>query len=430
MERLMEIARRAAGKVVLFSRDEVLDRVSFENGELKDIDSTMQSGVSVILLKDGRIGSAYTRNLDDRERLVQDAVVSLRAGAEAGYDLPEPAPLPNLSTYETGAEKLISEQLVAECRRVCDMLAGATTGQLNATALRSLTATRVMNSRGLDVTARHSDYVSSASVLYPGSYASVSRSVVDKSFVEFPAADLAAAADLYNRSQRAARPVSGRYKVLFLGETMFTLVWRLTMATSGRAVYEKVSPLREKLGGQVLSDKLSLRDLPLDDCRPGARAFDDEGTPCADSALFEAGVLRGFYCDRYYAWKLGVAPTGHGYRGDVTNRPYPALGHIVLDPGTTSLAEMVRQMDRGIIVAGCMGAHSGNLMQGEYSIGLSPGLYVENGEVVGGVKDAMVAGNVYETMREVIAVEDRAHATYGGWFPAVLFDNVSFVAQG
>jgi PmbA protein len=45
------------------------------------------------------------------------------------------------------------------------------------------------------------------------------------------------------------------------------------------------------------------------------------------------------------------------------------------------------------------------------------------------VKDAMVAGNVYETMREVVAVEDRVRPSEMGRFPAVLFDNVSLATK-
>ena len=52
-------------------------------------------------------------------------------------------------------------------------------------------------------------------------------------------------------------------------------------------------------------------------------------------------------------------------------------------------------------------------------------MYVEKGEIVGRVKDAMAAGNIYETLKEVVALEDVAHPTYGGTFPAVLLDQVN-----
>ena len=86
-------------------------------------------------------------------------------------------------------------------------------------------------------------------------------------------------------------------------------------------------------------------------------------------------------------------------------------------------------MNRGVVIAGVMGAHSGNILNGDYSVGLSPGLYVERGEIVGRVKDAMVAGNIFDTLKNVIALEDTAHPGYGGVFPAALFDNVSVATK-
>jgi PmbA protein len=251
-----------------------------------------------------------------------------------------------------------------------------------------------------------------------------------KSFVPLPDADLEFIAGLYNASKREAKPKGGRMKTLFLPHSMFALVWRLIEATSGKAVYEKVSPLKDKVGQPVLSDKVTLVDEPLNDSAPGARAFDDEGTACRNTSLFEAGVLRGFYSDLYYAWKNGTQPTGHGYRADVKSKAVPSLEHLRIEPGSTSIPEMVKQMERGVIVAGVMGAHSGNILNGDYSLGLSPGLWVENGEITGRVKDVMVAGNVYETMTNVVAVGDVAHDAPMGKFPAVLFDNVSVATKG
>jgi PmbA protein len=90
---------------------------------------------------------------------------------------------------------------------------------------------------------------------------------------------------------------------------------------------------------------------------------------------------------------------------------------------------MIATMEKGVIVAGALGGHSGNILNGDYSIGLAPGLYVEDGRIVGHVKDAMVAGNIFDTLKTVIALEDTGHPGYGGVFPAVLFDNVSVATK-
>ena len=76
-----------------------------------------------------------------------------------------------------------------------------------------------------------------------------------------------------------------------------------------------------------------------------------------------------------------------------------------------------------------MGAHSGNIPNGDFSVGVCPAFYVENGEIIGRVKDAMVAGNVYETLKNIVAIEDTVHDCWSGRFPAILCDNVSVATK-
>jgi PmbA protein len=101
-----------------------------------------------------------------------------------------------------------------------------------------------------------------------------------------------------------------------------------------------------------------------------------------------------------------------------------------MKPGNKSFSQLVKAIDRGIIIDGALGPHSGNIPNGDYSVGVNPGLYVENGEIVGRVKDAMVAGNVYETLKDVMEVGDTLHpSAWGAWVPAILCDNVSVATK-
>jgi PmbA protein len=177
-------------------------------------------------------------------------------------------------------------------------------------------------------------------------------------------------------------------------------------------------------------------DDPLNDAYPGARDFDDEGVACRPLVLVDKGSLQSFYYDLNYAKKMDVVPTGHGYRtgpwgGDpVTIKPAPALAHLFIRPGTATLSQLIAMMDRGLIVEGALGAHSGNIPNGDYSIGVSPGLYVENGQIIGRVKDAMVAGNIYETLKNVVALGDTLYPSFGGsWVPPLLCDGVSVTTK-
>lgn len=430
MEKLLELARKRADRVEVYGKDSAGTGVSFEDGRLKDIDSSFSSGVGLLVMKDGKLGRAYTRNLNDHAGLVENALAGLAGGVEAGYELPGAAELPGLSSYDPAIEGLTSTALAAECERLVAAVGGRAKAQVNVSAGREVETVRVLNSSGADFTARFSQYYSYLSLLYPGSYSSISRLTFGKGFARFPDEDIEFVVDTFNRSAGERKPAAGKTRVLFLPEQVYALAWRLTTATRGKEVFEGVSPLKDKVGQPVLSKLLTAVDEPLNDAWPGARAFDDEGTPCRDFALFEDGVLRGFYFDQYYAWKAGVEPTGHGYRPDITGRTGPQLGHLAIRPGDRSFADLLKEMGTGVVVAGVLGAHSGNILNGDYSIGLSPGLWVENGEIAGHVKDAMVAGNVYEDLKNVVAVGNRQHAAHMGRFPALLLDGVSFATRG
>jgi PmbA protein len=57
-------------------------------------------------------------------------------------------------------------------------------------------------------------------------------------------------------------------------------------------------------------------------------------------------------------------------------------------------------------------------------------LYVEKGEIVGRVKDAMVAGNVYQTLKQVVDIGDMLYPSFwGSWLPPILCDDVSVATK-
>ncbi len=321
--------------------------------------------------------------------------------------------------------------MVEEGQRLAAYLEERTDGQVNLTIQRSVTRLRLINSRGSDQDWKTSNYGVHLSLMYPGSYNAVERSWTAKKFEPVPEALPAFILSLYNRSRSKVRPAGGRLKCLLLPETLYTLIWRIQSAASGKNVYENISPLKDRIGEQIFAGSLTLVDDPLDPARPNARGFDDEGTPCTRFPVIEQGILRNYYFDLAYAAKLGVPPSGHGYRtapwgGDaVSTRPRPALEYLGLEPGRRTFDELLRSMDRGVVVAGALGAHSGNIPNGDFSFGLAPGIYVEDGEIVGVLEEAMVAGNIYQVLQNVIDLEDRVHPAPAGYYPALLLDDVS-----
>ena len=433
MEALLEIAKKVSDQVEIYSLEQATDSVSFENAKLKDIDSKLQSGISLRIIKDGKLGFAFTRNLISGEEFLQNALDSL--SVEAGFDLPVTRDPAQLDTYNSAIETLTNTNIVDECNRICEMLGPRRSGQINIEAGRVTSRVRLINSNGTDLSSRSSLYYCYTAIMYPGSYSSISRLVALKHFERTPDEHLNFIVNTYNKSLKEASPRGGKMKVLFLPDTIYSLMWRLASATNGKNIYEGKSPVSEKLGDEMFDRQLTVYNDPLNDQFPGARSFDDEGTPCRYFPVVENGVLKNFYYDLHYADKLNASPTGHGFRsamwgGDsIATKPTPSLDHGFIKPGDKSLSELIGSIDRGIIIAGVLGAHSGNIPNGDFSMGLSPGLYVEKGEIVGNVKDAMVAGNIYEVMKNVLAIEDTLYPAMMGTFPAILFDSVSVATK-
>ncbi len=166
----------------------------------------------------------------------------------------------------------------------------------------------------------------------------------------------------------------------------------------------------------------------------GLKAQDQNNFEISKNIEIYIDVLRKLNLD--YADKLKEEPTGTGYRGGmwggetVALPPVPSLVCKRIAPGDISFEDMIKGINRGVIVMGVLGAHSGNILNGDFSVGLNPGFYVENGEIKGRVKDGMVSGNVYDVLNNIESVENRLHESYtGGRYPSILLDDVSVAAK-
>ena len=68
---------------------------------------------------------------------------------------------------------------------------------------------------------------------------------------------------------------------------------------------------------------------------------------------------------------------------------------------------------------------SGAGISGEFSINIDLGYRVRNGQIVGRVKDTMVAGNVYQALKQIVELGN--DADWNGWYytPSVIVEGLS-----
>ena len=159
----------------------------------------------------------------------------------------------------------------------------------------------------------------------------------------------------------------------------------------------------QRRGEQVFHSKFSLTDDATIPHRPASRPWDDEGMPSRQTLLIERGVVANFLYDLQTAGMARAQSTSSGSRG-WGSMPAPSISALVVEEGDVPYEDMVRDMDEGLVIEMLMGAEQGNVLGGDFSGNVLLGYKVERGEIVGRVKDTMVSGNVYEALKDLVAI--------------------------
>ena len=232
---------------------------------------------------------------------------------------------------------------------------------------------------------------------------------------------------------RVAPPPEGTLPVVFTPMGLSAILLPLEMSLSGKAVVQGTSLLAGRVGEQVLDPRLSLIDDPLRPGCPASRPCDDEGVPSRRLPLIERGVLRAFLYDLETAARAGAgtASTGHGRRG-VFGKPRIDSTNLILGelgeprPGAGRLGRgLLEGISDGLVIDDLIGVGQGNPIGGAFSHPVALAYRVERGRITGRVKDAAVAGNVYDLLKRLGGIGDDGRWLGSRWAPSLLLDGVS-----
>ena len=200
--------------------------------------------------------------------------------------------------------------------------------------------------------------------------------------------------------------------VIFEAGMARSLLSHFVSAISGGALYRKASFLLEHLNKKVFSDLVTLTEDPHIKGGLASSAFDLEGVATRPRTLVADGVLQGYVLSSYSARKLGMQTTGNA--GGIHN--------LSLRPGQQTLDELMRSMQRGLLVTELIG-HGVNSVTGDYSRG-AVGYWIENGEIQFPVEEITVAGNLKDIFQKIIAIGSDTDTRSRIITPSVLIDEM------
>ncbi len=440
MERILELARKKAEKAEVFRVEKEAAPACFYGGKLSAIEGENSIATALRVIVDGRLGFSSTTHPDEAEGLVARAIESAAYGPE--IELKFPTTVKNFGTgafYDPKVASLEFSDLVQTGQSMVDIvLESFPDVNLEVEVTKSCQKTSIMNSEGGHVSYEKTLHQAFLNVLLmmPSDRAELEDTCT---FTHYSDAPLEMARRAVWRFQHCSRVVPVKTKkmpVLFSSLGFRGLFVPLFYGLNGDLVNRKLSLMSEREGELVLDPRLTILDDPTLPNLPGSCPVDDEGVLAQCRPLFEKGVLKGYLHDLQTAGKAGVPSTANGYKKSslytgfsVDSQPNPQPSNLVIEPGDISRDDLIRSIDEGIIVDDTMGAGQGNNLNGEFSMSVALGYKIEKGQIVGRIKDVMVAGNVFDILRDnlrAMTAENYPEDTLFGRYsvPWIAFDNM------
>lgn len=438
---LDELAGQSEGAEIYEVRSLQLP-VQFRAGALESVKAIETAGRAVRVIADDHLGFSTTTDLRDGETVVQNALESARFGDPVTFRFPTEGPMPEVECFDSRVEQLDEERLIELGRHIVERIESYDPElQIEVSLGRAIERVHLLNTSGLDLDDRRTSFSIGIEVTRTreGDILVIYDSISSRQEAGVDGLDLAdQVVEKLRWAEAATSAPTGAMPVVFTPRGAMALLLPLAMGLNGKNVYLETSPLGEKLGQQVLDDQFTLIDDGRMDFAPRSAPYDDEGVPTTRKPLIEGGVVESFLYDLKTASRMGVQPTGNGFKssgifGGGFRRPpgvSPATWQI--PPGDRSQEQILADLDQALLVDQVLGMGQGNVLSGEFSNNVSLGFLVRDGEVVGRVKNTMIAGNTYDLLRgQLIALGDSPRWVYGMLHvPAIAVDGVSVVSRG
>ncbi len=401
--RQAEAAGAGEAEALVVAGDSALTR--FANSEIHQNVASSEVFVNLRFVQGRRVGVASSGRVDPEGiRALVERAAAITANVEELEDwagLPETGAAEPLAAAWSDGTATASPELRAEGARA--VIAAA--DEAGVTAFGSFSteaeAVAVATTRGVRAAERRTSSQLLTVTMGPDNGTGYAEQVsVDATLIDAQTIGREAA----ERARASVNPIDiapGDYPVVLLHYAVVDLVDMLGYLGFSALAVEEDRSFWEP-GRRVASPLVTLTD----DARDPAgvpMGFDAEGVPKQRLSLLDSGVCRDLAYDAQTAARAGRASTGHGLPAPNTYGPFPT--NMVMAAGDTPMDELVRGLDRGLLVTRF---HYTNPVHSKKVIitGMTrDGTFlVEGGEIVGPVRNLRFTMSYLDALANVEAV--------------------------
>jgi len=437
MEKFLQQVGKKIDSAELFKVKSKTVPVNFEVNRLKSIDISESEGKALRVINQGRIGFSSFTGSEDFDLMVEKAVATSEFGVKASFDFPEKIEGGKKEKVIVYDEKVVDksiEEMVKVGKDIIERVKDFNRkSRCDVTILKDYSEVEYVNSRGGSFS-----YNKTAIV-----YSMMVQQIEDQDMLMIYSS-LESGEDKLNTEELVSEimenikwgekivPInSGKMSAIFTPKAALTLILPLIRGLNGRMVWEKISPLANQKNKKLWSELLTLYNDGTIDFALGSAPFDDEGVEMKKYPLVEKGEIKNFYYDLQTAGMAGVESTGNGLRAGIQSEPVPGISNLIMEEGTVSFSEMIEDIKEGIIIDQVLGLGQGNIISGAFSNNVQLGYKIENGKIIGRVKDVMIAGNAIEELKNIIALGDKSRWISGKYkFPHIYLKSLTVSTKG
>ena len=437
MENLLKLAAGQSDQAEIYYLRKKSSPVNFYNWRQSDVLYRDHEEVSLRVIKDGKIGVVRGSATENPEWMVAAACKAASVGPSVDFVFPsESAKGCGGKICDPDLLDMKTSQMVEDGQSIYDYVRDRYPElPLNLYFDNEISDVTILNTSGKHETYRKTMYTVSLLSMYKNSKEGINKEITSCKYFKMPVNIIDELLEENRLSQIELKVPTRRMPVLFRSSSTWSLLYRVLEGANGSNKVRGVTPLKDKIGQKIFGDNVTLIDDPEKDWAPGSTPFDDEGVPTRKKMIVDQGCFQNFIFDLNYGAKDGQGSTGNGIKRSMWTRgieinPNPRFNNLVLMPGSLTLEEMVQSMDEGIIVNDVIGFHSGNILQGHYSMNVGIGFYVKKGKVAGRAMDTMIAGNIYEDFHRISGLSSNLIFNPIAYSPDILIDGVSVSGTG
>lgn len=409
---------KGADKGQIFVTESEAREFNVESGEFTLFRTVFTQDINIIVYKNQRKGAYYTNRLDDEavNNAVDMAVTSAESGEQdEAYDI---APYQGKICADKGVYEPDTDMLFTRTKELIDHIAKnypkivikqlivhhnrrhMVFANTNGTFCDEYTGSYGIS---LGIAAHEGDTTTSLRT----SFASTDN--LNKPFIDL--------GNIRNHlkiteAQLDMEPMEGKFTgtMVVMPDSIGTFISSLGSIVGDYSILNGTSIWLDKLGEQVADKRVTIKIDPNDEHIVGGETISFDGFKSEPYFLIKEGRLESFMIDQYTANKTGYRRAENGSFS------------VVMEKGDMPIEQIIKSIDRGIIVGGFSGGQPG--INGDFSGVAKNSFLIENGRIAKPVTEVMINGNIADMFMNLAGISEETVCDGYDVLPYMAFNGI------